>query len=159
MNNNQILREHLLDLLAGNSAHSSFDSVIEGIPEDVRGKMVPQINLSMWQVVEHLRICQKDILDYMLSSDYREMKFPDDYWPTQPFSKEAWHKSITAFREDLETIKGLVKDLSTDLYAKVPTGEHTLLREILLVADHNSYHVGQLMYLRHLLGIRSDELV
>lgn len=156
--NDQPFREHLVNLLYSGGAHATLDDVLRGVPEDLRGKSVSGINRSIWQILEHLRICQKDILDYMVLDNYKEMKFPDEYWPHDPMppSADAWDNCIQQFKADLKEIENITRDPSIDLYAKVPTGDHTLLREILLVADHNAYHIGQIIFLRQLLGIDSD---
>lgn len=151
----QSLRDHLLELLKTGSAHLGFDEAIEGLPSELRGKKAPGLAHTVWQLVEHLRIAQEDILDFSRNSDYKELKFPDDYWPDTeaPPSDEAWERSVEAFRRDLQAMKDLVADPKTDLFAKIPWGSgQTILREAMLVADHNAYHVGQIVTVRQGLG-------
>lgn len=151
----QALRDHLLDLLKAGSAHLGFDEAIEGLPAGLRGKKVKGLAHSVWQLVEHLRLAQVDILEFSRNPDYKEMKFPDDYWPAEeaPPSDEAWNQSVEAFRQDLQAMKDLVADPKTDLFAKIPWGSgQTILREAMLVADHNAYHVGQIVTVRQGLG-------
>ncbi len=149
------LRDHLLELLKGGSAHLGFDEAIEGLPSELRGKKAPGLAHTVWQLVEHLRIAQEDILDFSRKPDYKAPKWPDDYWPDTeaPPSSEAWEQSLEAFHRDLQAMKDLVTDVSTDLFAKIPWGDgQTILREAILVADHNAYHVGQIVTVRQGLG-------
>ena len=151
----QSLRDHLLELLKSGSAHLGFDEAIEGLPADLRGRKAPGLTHTVWQLVEHLRLAQWDILEFSRNPDYKEQKFPDDYWPATeaPSSAEAWEQSVEAFRRDLQAMKDLVADPKTDLFAKIPWGTgQTILREAMLVADHNAYHVGQIVTVRQGLG-------
>lgn len=151
----QSLRDHLLELLKAGSAHLGFDEAIEGLPAGLRGKKVKGLAHTVWQLVEHLRLAQLDILEFSRNPDYKEMKFPDDYWPDEeaPPSDEAWNQSVEAFRQDLQAMKDLVADPKTDLFAKIPWGSgQTILREAMLIADHNAYHAGQIVTVRQGLG-------
>jgi hypothetical protein len=151
----QLLREHLIELLRTGSAHLGFDEAIEGLPAELRGKQVPSLAHTVWQLVEHLRIAQEDILEFSRNPGYKERRFPDDYWPDAeaPPSDDAWDQSVDAFRRDLQAMKDLVADPKTDLFAKIPWGSgQTILREAMLVADHNAYHVGQIVTVRQGLG-------
>ena len=151
----QSLRDHLLELLKAGSAHLGFDEAIDGLPAELRGKKVPGLAHTVWQLVEHLRFTQEDILEFSRSSAYKEPKWPDDYWPDTdaPPSDGAWDQSVEAFRRDLQAMKDLVADPKTDLFAKIPWGSgQTILREAMLVADHNAYHVGQIVTVRQGLG-------
>lgn len=151
----QILRDHLLELLRGGSAHLRFDEAIEGLPADLRGTKHQELPHTAWQLLEHLRITQWDILDFSRNPDYAHIKWPDDYWPktAAPPDDDAWNQSVEQFRQDLKAMQDLVSDPQTDLYAKIPWGEgQTILREAMLVADHNAYHVGQIVSLRQALG-------
>ena len=148
------LREHLLDLLNGGGAHTRFDSAVKDMPEKLRGVIPAGLSHSAWMQLEHLRLAQWDILDFSRNSKYRAPKWPDDYWPKTeaPPSTAAWNKSVKQFREDLKAMQDLVANPRTDLYAPIPWGDgQTILREALLVADHNAYHIGQLVDLRRLL--------
>lgn len=155
MNEDKELREHLLELLESRGAHVNFEEVVKDFPVELRGKRIKGLNTA-WQILEHMRICQKDIIEFMRSSEYEELDYPGDYWPKEeaPKSPEDWDNSVKSFLEDLESIKSMVRGLNIDLYAKIPHGSgQTILREILLVADHNAYHIGQLVQLRLLLGL------
>ena len=151
----QSLRDHLIELLNSRSAHLDFDRAIKDLPSELRGRKAPGSQHTIWQLLEHLRIAQEDILDFSRNPDYKERKWPDDYWPATeaPPSEEAWTQSVEAFHRDLQAMKDLVLDPKADLYAKLPWGEgQTLLREALLAADHNAYHVGQIVTVRQALG-------
>jgi len=154
-NHDQELREHLVYLLKGGGAHVHFSDAIEGFPEAKRGAFIEGLPHTGWQLLEHSRIAQWDILEFCRNAKYVSPGFPEGYWPKTPVPADAaaWEKSVEAFQRDLqETIK-LVKNPKTDLYAKIPHGDgQTILREALLLADHNSYHLGQLVDLRRALG-------
>jgi hypothetical protein len=148
------LRDQLVRLLDWEDAHVGFDAVIDGIPPEVRGAQPRGLPYSAWQLLEHLRLCQRDILDFCRRPDYVDPKSMTEYWPASaaPPTPEAWDESIAAFRADLEAMKRIARDL--DLFAAVPHGTgQTYLREIVLLADHNAYTLGQLVVLRRLLGI------
>ena len=150
------LREHVLYFLKGGGAHLSFDKAIDGIPEDMRGAKVPGSPHTSWRLLEHLRIAQWDILEFSRDAEHVSPDFPAGYWPEgdSPPSPEAWDQSVQAFKADLQEMESLVEDVSTDLYASIPHGQgQTILREALLIADHNAYHLGQLVMLRKALGI------
>ncbi len=156
MNTDLLLRDHLVKLLSWRSAHVSFDDAINGIPPEMHGQQHQDLPFSLWQLLEHLRLAQYDILDFCRNPDYTEGVWPDDYWPDAPAppSPEAWNTSLARFRENLQAMQDLVADTGTDLYAPIPHGDgQTILREALLLADHNAYHVGQLVAVRRLLGL------
>jgi hypothetical protein len=143
-------------LLDGTQAHASFDQVIADFPAKFRGETPKGLPHSAWMLLEHTRLAQWDILDFSRNPNYEQLKWPDDYWPrtAAPPSETAWEKSVKGFRDDLNAMKALVNDSKTDLFAKIPWGEgQTVLREAMLVADHNSHHLGQLIDVRRLLGI------
>jgi len=149
------LRDHLLELLRGGSAHLRFDEAIEGLPADLRGTKHQDLPHTAWQLLEHLRITQWDILDFSRNPGYAHLKWPDAYWPetAAPPDDDAWDRSVEQFRQDLKAMQDLVADSKTDLYAKIPWGDgQTILREAMLVADHNTYHIGQIVSLRQALG-------
>jgi hypothetical protein len=155
MDNDQALRKHLLELLDGAHAHASFDKVIGNFPAKLRGEIPKGLPHSAWMLLEHIRVAQWDILDFSRNPKYKEMKWPDDYWPKSPAppSEAAWDKSVKSFHDDLAAMKKLVEDPKTNLLAKIHWGDgQTLLREAMLVADHNSHHLGQLIDVRRLLG-------
>lgn len=152
------LRTHLARVLGWEEAHVGFDKAVGGIPEDKRGARAPGFAHSPWQLLEHLRIAQFDLLDFCANARYaHEMTWPDDYWPENaaPADSAEWEDAVAAFRRDREALKTLVNDRAFDLFAPVPTGkpQQTGLRAILLTIDHNAYHIGQLVALRRALGI------
>jgi uncharacterized damage-inducible protein DinB len=150
------LREHLQKLLDWQDAHVDFDSAVEGIAPEHRGSAAAGIPFSPWQLLEHLRITQQDILDFCRNAAYRERAWPKEYWPpsSSPPADSAWDESIEQCRRDRSALKRLAADPALDLFARIPHGAgQTYLRELLLVADHNSYHVGQLVLVRRGLGI------
>ncbi len=153
---NQSLREHVLYLLQGGGAHLDFEQAIAAIPGAKRGAKTPGSTHTPWRLLEHLRICQWDILEFSRNPNHVSPKFPDGYWPQEdaPPDSESWDKSVNAFRDDLQGMMDLVSNPTTDLLAPIPHGDgQTILREALLVADHNAYHLGQLVLLRRYLGI------
>ncbi|MGP8245989.1 MAG: DinB family protein [Bryobacteraceae bacterium] len=148
------LRQHLANLLRMKGAHLTFHAAVADFPVHLRGVKPPGAPHSAWQLLEHMRLAQEDILDFSRNPAYREKKFPDDYWPAadSPPSEEAWDTSVEQFQSDLKEMQALVADTKHDLLAAIPHGQgQTLLREALLVADHNAYHLGQLMFLRKML--------
>lgn len=151
------LRDQLVRVLAWEEAHVGFDKAIAGIPPDKRGARATGFEHSPWQLLEHMRLAQDDILDFCINARYEHtMAWPDDYWPADPAppSAKAWTDSIEAYTRSREELQRLVREVP-DLTAKVPTGkEHqTFLRAFLLVADHTAYHVGQLVMVRRALGV------
>jgi hypothetical protein len=155
MEHDKALREHLLNLLKGRGAHADFEHAIKDFPAELRGKTPKGAEHSPWQVLEHLRIAQWDILEFSRNPDHKSPEFPGGYWPaTQvPPDAKAWDRSVHAFGEDLKAMCDLVADKRTDLFARIPHGDgQTILREALLAADHNAYHLGQMVLLRRLLG-------
>ena len=148
------LREHLVSLLRAKNAHVMFDDVIEDFPPGVRGVKPQDLPYTAWQIVEHLRIAQWDILEFSRDADHVSPEFPSGYWPDAdlPPDDGAWDRSVAAFRHDLQEMEDLVRDPAVDLFAPIPHGDgQTVLREAMLVADHNAYHVGQLVLIRRLL--------
>jgi hypothetical protein len=149
------LREHVLELLTGGHAHAKFEDIVKDLPPELRGKKPANLPHSPWMLLEHLRIAQSDILEFSRSKNHESPKWPEGYWPKTeaPPTDAAWDKSIAQFQADLKAMKDLVKDPGSDLFAKIPWGDgQTILREALLVADHNSHHLGQLIDVRRLLG-------
>jgi hypothetical protein len=148
------LRRQLVRLLDWRDAHLRFDDAVRGWPTKLRGVKPRGAPHTAWQLVEHLRICQWDILEFCRNPNYKEMPF-EDYWPrtVSPPSGAAWEKSLRAFRADNQAMQKLLTSPKTDLFAPIPWGSgQTILREAVLVADHNAYHVGQLVLLRRLVG-------
>ncbi|MGA9672566.1 MAG: DinB family protein [Terracidiphilus sp.] len=155
MAEDKALREHLVKLLQGGDAHADFERVIKDFPRELRGKKIRVAEHTAWELLEHLRIAQWDILDFSRNPKYKEREFPKEYWPDSfaPPKFNSWNLSVKAFQDDLKAMCDLVADEKTDLFAKIPHGEgQTILREALVLADHNSYHLGQMVLLRRVLG-------
>ena len=146
------LRRHLNELLTGSSAHIDLEAALDGFPLEHINTRIENSPHTAWELLEHLRLAQWDILDFSVNPEYREMTFPDDYWPKDSGTSEAWKASVSQVQADLRAMLDLVEDPATDLYAVIPHGDgQTILREALLAADHNAYHVGQIMLLRRIL--------
>jgi DinB superfamily len=151
----KLLREHVVYLLTGGGAHATFDDAVKTLPEKLRGVKPQGLPHSAWMLLEHLRLAQQDILEFSRNPKYKSPKWPEGYWPAKeaPASATAWEKSIQQFRDDRKAMQNLVENPKTDLYAPLPWGDgQTVLREALLVADHNAYHIAQLIDVRRLLG-------
>jgi len=150
------VRDLLGRALAWHDAHASFEDAVKDMPANLRGKRPEGLPYSAWELLEHLRLAQRDILDFCVDPNYKEDKtWPDDYWPPSPAppSDAAWQDSIRAFVADRKAMQKLAADTSVDLEAKIPLGSgQTYLRELVLIIDHNAYHVGQLVLVRRLLG-------
>ena len=149
------LRQHLVTLLRGRDAHLDFDSAINNLPPELRGARPKGQPHTPWRLVEHLRIAQWDILEFCRDAGHVSPAWPEGYWPATdaPAGDDGWQASVDAFRRDHRAMCDLVSDPASDLFAVLPWGDgQTLLRETLLVADHNAYHLGQLVTLRSLLG-------
>lgn len=150
------LRETLARALGWKEAHATLEEAVEDFPAHLRGVRPPGVPWSAWQLVEHVRIAQRDILEFSLPREYRAMKWPEDYWPQDPAppSDAAWDESIAALLRDRAELARLAADPAVDLAGATPhgSGAQTQMRAVLLVLDHNAYHVGQLVLLRRLLG-------
>ena len=150
----QSVREHVLYLLKGGGAHIGFEQAIADLPEELRAAKVTGVTHTLWRLLEHMRICQWDILEFSRNSDHVSPEFPDGYWPAgdAPPESKSWSDSVDAFRDDLQAMIDLVTNQAVDLLAPIPHGEgQTILREALLLADHNAYHLGQIVFLRRCL--------
>ncbi|HLV81206.1 MAG TPA: DinB family protein [Chthonomonadaceae bacterium] len=157
MDHLQSLREHIVRLLEGGQAYETFSEIAASFAADQRGIVPPGVEHSAWQIVEHLRIAQRDILDFSRNENgtYAELNWPDDYWPATPAPPDdkAWENTVRAFLADRKELETHVLNPRNDLFAPFPWGDgQTLLREALLAADHASYHLGQLVIVRGLLG-------
>ena len=155
MNPDESLRHHLVELLTKEHAHAGFDSSVEGLPASLRGVRPEGAQHSPWELLEHLRIAQYDILEFSRNAKYVSPKWPEGYWPSspEPPNDKAWDRSVEEFRRDLREMVELIENESTDLHSRIPHGTgQTILREALLIADHNAYHLGQLVTVRRLLG-------
>ena len=153
------LREHLLWLLRGGNAHIGFKEAIAGLPEPLRGQKPAGSPHTPWRLLEHMRIAQWDILEFSRKPDHVSPKFPDGYWPEHdaPLDADAWDASVAAFQRNADEFQELVADANQDLFAPFPWGDgQSLLREALLVADHNAYHLGQLIEVGRALGAWSE---
>ena len=149
------VRDHVLYLLGDGGAHLSLEAAIADLPAELHGAQPAGIPHTPWRLVEHMRICQWDILEFCRNPKHVSPSFPDGYWPDGdgPEDETAWNRSVEAFRADLQAMHDLVADPSTSLFEPIEHGEgQTILREALLVADHNSYHLGQLVVVRRALG-------
>ncbi|HMF55310.1 MAG TPA: DinB family protein [Pyrinomonadaceae bacterium] len=153
--NDRALREHLLYLLRGGGAHISFDKVVKDFPVETVNRKAGDIPYTPWQVLEHMRIAQRDILEFSRNAAHVSPNWPEGYWPEPAESgdEESWKRTVEAFRSDLTEMEQLLEDSETDLFTPIPHGDgQTILREALLVADHNAYHLGVLVTLKRLLA-------
>jgi DinB superfamily len=154
-NQDKALREHVLYLLGGGGAHAKFDDVIKDLPLKLRGMKPENLPHTAWMLIEHMRLAQRDILEFSRNSKHVSPDWPGGYWPKNraPANAGAWENSVKEFSADLKAMMQLVENPKTDLLARIPWGDgQTILREALLVADHNAYHLGQMVDLRRLLG-------
>jgi hypothetical protein len=160
MSADQALRRHLVELLDGGHAHATFDAAVADLAPKLRGARPEGVPHTPWRLLEHLRIAQWDILEFSRNAKHVSPEWPNGYWPKEdaPPDAKSWEASVKAFRADLEAMKALVLDSAVDLFAKIAHGEgQTILREALLVADHNAYHIGQLIVIRRALGAWSKD--
>ena len=156
-NDNRAIREHVLYVLRGEGAHVTFEDFVADFPTELCGQRVAGLPYTAWQVLEHMRIAQWDILEFSRNPNHVSPKWPEGYWPpqNQTGTPELWQETISKFRNDLKEMENLVADPSTDLFAKIPHGTgQTVLREALLVADHNSYHLGALVVMGRTLNAK-----
>jgi len=159
MKHDVVLRKNLLELLSSGNAHLDFDSAVAGLPATLHGAKPPGQPHTPWRLVEHMRIVQWDILEFCRNPKHASPKWPEGYWPAgdAPSDDAHWDHSVAGFRADLAAMKKIVGDSQMDLLALIPGGDgQTLLREALLVADHNAFHLGQLVLIRRLLGVWPD---
>jgi DinB superfamily len=155
----ETIRQHLLELLDGKSAHIGFEAAVNGFPANGLHTRLEKSPHTAWQLLEHIRLAQNDILSYCREAEYKEKKFPDGYWNLDSGTAGDWQSSVDQILSDRKTLRGMVADESVDLLAPLPNGpEHTLLREILVLADHNAYHLGQIMLLRRMIEAGGAEV-
>lgn len=155
MSSDKALRDHLQNYIDWDNAHIKFDDAVKDFPPALRGKRPEGGPHSAWELLEHLRLAQWDILEFTRDANHTSPKFPEGYWPTTeaPPTDTAWDESTAAYRADLRSFSAFTADESIDLFARIPHGDgQTVLRQILLTADHNAYHLGQLMMVRRILG-------
>jgi uncharacterized damage-inducible protein DinB len=153
--NDKSLREHLVKLLTSSEAHTDIESALQKIPLELQGKRPANVDHSAWELLEHLRIAQWDILEFTRNPKHVSPDFPEGYWPARqkPPDEKAWGKAVQTFRADLKAMVEIVADKSNDLFSPISHGDgQTILREALVLADHNAYHLGQLVQLRKQLG-------
>jgi hypothetical protein len=154
MNSEKTLREHLINLLQGHGAHINYKEALSGFPKDFRNSKIPKFSNTPWKILEHMRIAQWDIYQFCVNPEHVSPNFPDGYWSQYetPPNENAWEESVTSFLDDLQKMQDLVMDNSTDLFTPIPHGTgQTILPEALLVADHNAYHLGQLIVMQRYL--------
>jgi len=159
MSKDESLREHLVQLIDGGHAHITIKDALKDFPVDLAGERPEGAPHSAWELLEHMRIAQHDILRFSQSADHESPKWPEGYWPAEPApaKPEDWTKSVRALRKDLNEFIGMIRDPERDLYKPFPWGEgQTLLREAMLIADHNSYHLGQLVLVRKMVEARAS---
>ena len=157
---NAVLRQQLVELIKGGNAHVDYKKAFADFPAELRGKRPKGSPHSPWELLEHMRIAQGDILEYSRNPDHKSPDWPEGYWPPklEPPDPKAWDRTVYGFCQDLRAMCALIQNQASDLFAPFPNGSgHTLLREALLVADHNSYHLGQLVLLRRALGAWPEE--
>jgi uncharacterized damage-inducible protein DinB len=151
---NDIIRKQLLESLDGRNAHLTFRDTIKDFPPEYYNEKVGDVEYSCWDLLEHMRIAQYDIIDFIKNPNYQEREWPADYWPKEPADVQKWESSVEKFLDDESEVRGLLEDDSVDLYSPIPHApKYTIFREVLLILNHNSYHTGQLLVLRKSLGI------
>jgi hypothetical protein len=149
----QVQRKHLIESLTGEKAHITFDRVVEDFPLAAINKKVKGIPHSPYDLVEHMRLAQTDIIDFISNPNYREMNWPDDYWPKAEGTEENWNRSIQNFLKDRDELVHMINDDSLNLFQPLSKGkEYNIFRQIIIMANHHSYHTGQLMQLKRALG-------
>lgn len=153
----QHIRQQLVNMLTLRQAHMIFDDAIKDFPLEHINTRPDGVEYTFWHLLEHVRICQRDILDYIRNPDYKEPHFPDDLWPAHDAvtDQAGWQRTINQFRADLDELVAIAQNPQTDLYAQIPHGYdgHTIFREILVVADHNAYHIGEFGILRQIMKL------
>lgn len=153
----KVLSQQLVALLKGENAHMSFDDAVSGFPMKEINRRLPNASYTVWHLLEHMRIAQWDILEFVINPDHLSPEFPSGYWPkvNEMATTEQWKKSVAGFRRDLDRLEKLVKNSNTDFFSPLPHAkDYTVFREVLLAADHNAYHVGELVTLRRVLNLR-----
>ncbi len=155
MNKDKILREQLLSLLKGGNAHMTFDQAVEDFPLNKVNDIFPNGTYTPWHLIEHIRRTQNDILEFVVSPEYKDKHWPEDYWPkdSEKASQKEWDETIRLFHKDQKELEKIILDEKTDLFKKIPWGDgQTILREIQLAADHNAYHIGEFAIMRQVMG-------
>ena len=157
MENDSIVRQQLINLLVKQQAHMSFEDAVAGFPAAHINTRPPNVEYTFWHLIEHIRICQWDILDYIVNSKYVGLPFPEGYWSERASTTDigGWQKTVDQLKAERQALIDIIKNPATDLYAQIPHGYagHNILREIHVVADHNAYHTGELGILRQVMGL------
>ncbi len=157
MKSDKMIREQLVDLLRGGNAHMSFHEAVSGLPLKEMNRRLPNATYTIWHLLEHMRIAQWDILEFVRNPDHVSPPFPDGYWPKvdEMAIETQWKKTVKDFEADLKAMEKLVKDPSTDLFGPIPHAkDYTVFLEVLTLADHNSYHAGEFVSIRRLLSLK-----
>jgi hypothetical protein len=155
MSADDVIREQLLALLRGGNSHMSFDQAVADFPKEAINRKPPNVPYTPWQLLEHMRIAQWDVLEFIRNPDHESPAWPDEYWPARGLQADGgrWEGIIADFNADLRALQGLIQDPDTDLTAPIPHAkDYTVFREILVVADHNAYHIGEFAILRQVMG-------
>ena len=153
--NDKALGKHLVNLLKGGNAHMTFEEAIKNYPASKINDIFPNGEYSSWHLLEHIRRTQNDILNFIVNKNYKELNWPEDYWPEQnkKATQKDWDKTLELFQKDIKALEKIVLDPKMDLYSKIVWGDgQTILREILLVADHNTYHIGEFAIMRQVMN-------
>lgn len=153
--NDDTLRAHLIDLMVGGNAHATFDDAVADLPANLRGSVPQGLPYSIWQLVDHIRIAQWDILEFTKDQEHQSPKWPDEYWPkeAEPENEAAWNDALKQIEADKEEFVGIISNPNNNLYQALPKGDgQSILREALLIADHLAYHTAEIIVLRRLLG-------
>ncbi len=154
MDTQQELKQQLLNYLEGEHAHKSLDGAVKGFPTGLMNTRHDGVPYTFWQLLEHIRITQNDVIEFIQNPKYKEKEWPKDYWPKKDGDLKQWKLSIINYKKDLQELKKIVKNPKTDLLAKIPHGQgQTLLREAMLIVDHNAYHIGEFILMRRTLNI------
>jgi hypothetical protein len=156
MDQDRIIRKLLLELLAGGSAHMGFDGAVAEFPPEYMNRRPPNVPYTFWHLLEHMRIAQWDILEFIRKPDHVSPDWPDKYWPqkNKRAGKTEWEKTVKNFRADLKSVQRIVRDPKTEFFSPIPHArDYTIFREVLLVADHNAYHIGEFIILRQVMNI------
>jgi hypothetical protein len=151
--NQQQIRLHLIEYLEGKHAHAGIDDALTSFPVELINAKPENSPHTFWEIIEHIRLTQNDIIDFVINPNYIERKWPQDYWPKQQADEQTWNWSINELKNDYQRLKGIVSDVNMDLLKTIPHGTgQTIFREILLIIDHNSYHIGQFILMRKMMG-------
>jgi hypothetical protein len=155
MTSDDLIRQQFIGLLNGAQAHMTFDMIVADMPLATANAKAPHFPYTPWHLVEHMRIAQHDILQFVLDPAYRSPSWPEEFWPAEDtvVDRAGWDQSLALFRQDFEQVQNLIRDPETDFFAPIPHApDYILFRQILLIADHNAYHLGELITLRQVLA-------